>query len=128
MIVNKRRNKQNTHINSYTYTTHSGSSQSSNHSGWLYLSPLSHSRHPSADVSRSSYTPYQAPTQGLQIHSHEILPTQIIQPGPSSKVQLQSHVHAPLPETSPQPDATYNNSLQSQSRQYQNIFESYENA
>ncbi|KAF5304736.1 hypothetical protein FQA39_LY09513 [Lamprigera yunnana] len=116
MIMNRCRNNQNKHNNSYPYTTRPGSSQSSDQSEWSYTCPLPHSRPPSEDVNRSTYTPYQAPPQRLQILSDKMVPVQIIQSGPSSNIQAQS-------------DETYNDSLQSQSSQFSNIlYEAYTNA
>ncbi|KAF5300473.1 hypothetical protein FQA39_LY02272 [Lamprigera yunnana] len=108
MIMNRRRNKQNKHNNSYPYTTRPGSSQSSDQSEWSYISPSPHSRPPSADVNRSTYTPYQAPPQRLQMLSDKMVPLQRIKSGPSSNIQAQS-------------EETYNDSLQSQSSQFTNI-------
>ncbi|KAF5293530.1 hypothetical protein FQA39_LY03015 [Lamprigera yunnana] len=79
MIMNRRRNKQNKHNNSYPYTTRPCSSQSSDQSEWSYTCPSPHSHPPSADVNRSTYTPYQAPPQQLQILSDKMVPVQIIQ-------------------------------------------------
>ncbi|KAF5305546.1 hypothetical protein FQA39_LY01637 [Lamprigera yunnana] len=116
MIMNRRRNKQNKHNNSYPYTTRPGFSQSLDQSEWSYTCPSPHSRPPSADANRSTYTPYQAPPQRLQILSDKMVPVQIIQSGPSSNIQAQSY-------------EAYNDSLQSQSSQFPNIlYEAYTNA